>query len=125
MNRNGTMCSFIILLLLLCKNGGNCGCNMNGCACVEDICGNRGNSCRWDNEDWRRGTDECRRDKDDDCRRDKDDDCRRNKDDDCRRNERECGCSACEESCSDASPVMEREDIWTSYRNTSSGRQMK
>lgn len=111
------MCSFIILLLLLCKNGGNCGCNMNGCACVEDTCGNRGNSCRWDNEDWRRGTDECRRDKDDDCRRDKDDDCRRN--------ERECGCSACEESCSDASPVMEREDIWTSYRNTSSGRQMK
>jgi len=79
------MCSFIILLLLLCKNGGNCGCNDGF---------NAGNYAR--RNEYRRID-----------------------------RDRDCGCSACEDVASEESPIVEREDIWTSYKNTSSGKPCK
>ena len=102
------MCSFIILLLLLCKNGGNGGCNCSynyggNCVCYPgDYARDRNRSCDIDYgcaDAYDRNHEEER-----DCN---------------------CGCSACEESVSDTSPIKDREDIWTSYKNPSSGRQSK
>ena len=103
------MCSFIILLLLLCKNNGNCGCNRS-CNAGEH---------EHSHECGRRDDDHHRRDRDDNWRRDDDNDYRRD-------NDRDCGCSACEDGgLADESPIVEREDIWTSYKNTSAGKQSK
>lgn len=93
MIRNGTiMCSFIILLLLLCKNN----------------CGNNCNTRYRENIDY-------------DC--DKCDDYCDKRDDHWREKDKDCGCSVREEcACKEESPIVEREDIWTSYKNTSSGK---
>ncbi len=108
------MCGFVILLLLLSKNGSNnshncpCGCNPgwnpgdyargNGCGreadygCMEEKCWKDNGKCDCDRDDYRR----------------------------------DCGCNACEEkSACESSPVTGREDIWTSYKNPSSGSQNK
>ena len=85
MIRNGTiMCSFIILLLLLCKN--NCGSNYG------NNCENNCNTRYRENVDY-------------DC--DKCDEC-------CDKRE-EC-------ACKEESLIVEREDIWTSYKNTVAGK---
>ena len=87
------MCSFIILLLLLCKN--NCGSN------CRTNCETNDNTCYRENVD-------CDCDKRDDHWREKD---------------KDCGCSVCEEcACAEESPIVEGEDIWTSYKNTSAGK---
>jgi len=97
------MCSFIILLLLLCKN--NCGSNC-GTGCVTNY-----NTCYRDKSDYYSDKRDEHCDKRDDHWREKD---------------KDCGCSACEEcACKEESPIVEREDIWTSYKNTSSGKNCK
>ncbi len=120
------MCSFIILLLLLGNNCRRCGCNCgydngdyyrsndNDYRCSNDNHYHRCNDddCGCNDGDYRRTND------DDHCR---DDNYHRDNDDNYRRsNDCDCGYSACEES---ASPIKEREDIWSSYMNTSSGKQ--
>lgn len=72
------------------------------------LCKNNGNS-----------DDNCRRNGDNYYYHERNDDYPRGKD-------KDCGCSACEDgTLSEESPIMEREDIWTSYKNTSSGKPCK
>ena len=90
------MCSFIILLLLLCKN--NCG------STCETNSGTNYNTGYRDKSDYYS-------DKRDENRREID---------------KACGGSVCEEcACKEESPIVEREDIWTSYKNASSGKNCK
>ncbi len=100
------MCSFIILLLLLGKNCGSCCSCANTCTnvrnrgCVNNYGKSRDNDCDdYDDHDHHDYHD-CH-----DCH-----DCHDYHDHD---------------HHADTSPIVEREDIWTSYKNPSTGKQCK
>ena len=134
------MCNIIILLLLLgCSR--NCGCGDSRYSCDNDgdYRSDDNYDCDDDNDHRRSGDNNCgcgdnndyndyRQSNDNDYRRGNDNDYRRGKDSDYRRSDNrgnnDCACSACEESTSDASPIKEREDIWSPYLSAS-GKQNK
>ena len=134
------MCNFIIILLLLCNNGGGCS-NRCGAVCgrgsaghgryhgIDRECGcddhehyRRENDCGCDDHERYRRENDCGCDDHEHYRRDEAcgcDDHEHYRRDERRNARNECACSACEDSCDNASPIKGREDIWSPYLNTS------
>ena len=93
----------------------DCGCDdheryrrENDCGCDDHEHYRRDEACGCDDHEHYRRDEACGCDDHEHYRRDE------------RRNARnECACSACEDSCDNASPIKGREDIWSPYLNTS------